>query len=163
MKIITSNPIEFKKIGKYSNCDCDGKSSGIDGSNNTSVREFQVWASMNHGAQLAADGIYGPLTQSAYKKWGAEWELTQPKASPVVSATKKPSKTLSADEKKFAKEFSDGAKVSPETKPESIFTKDKPTKLMDKLKALPMPAKIGIGIAVAAVLGIVVWKLLPKK
>ncbi len=87
MKVITNNEIEVvrKRRQKMSGaCGCNGYSS-LDGDDSSKVREFQVWASMNKGARLSADGVYGPLTKSAYSKWGEEWERTQTKPNTAVT------------------------------------------------------------------------------
>ncbi len=206
MKITTSNPIIFKGVRKESNC------SGIDGSNSTSVREFQVWASINHAAQLVADGIYGPLTKAAYAKWGDEWEKTQtPTTTSPTTKTRAGVVTANQDNtnvydlnNKIVKVASKGEYVgtiqgdagdgfyyvntswgkgkvvklkvdvakgdvippSPTpTKPNEVVIAPvtAPVGIVDKIKSLSMPAKIGIGIGVAVVLGIVIWKLIPKK
>ncbi len=101
MKIITNNEIEVvrSRRQKMSDaCGCGGYSS-LDGDDSSKVREFQVWASMNKGARLSADGVYGPLSKAAYSKWGEEWEKTQTKPSktavPDGTVTVKPGQTVS--------------------------------------------------------------------
>lgn len=165
MKIITEHPIEVFMIngkkakgqigsmGKFQNW-INNKHpevvSNIDGTNPTQVREFQVWASMYHSAQLAADGIMGPLTTVAYDKWGAEWEITQPKIAPKPKETTKPVKK---DEPTL-----------PVKKDEVVVPVKKDEPLQAKgWKALPMPAKVGI-ITGGSILVIgLIWILIPKK
>ncbi len=85
MRIITTHPVEYMSSACGCHLSCEGSNgacnchSSLDGSDNSKVREFQVWASMNKGARLSTDGIFGPLTKAAYDKWGAEWEGKQPK------------------------------------------------------------------------------------
>lgn len=88
MKIITSNPIKVQHEHKIG-CDC-GKS-GIDGSDSTSVRSFQIWANSQHNAGLVTDGIYGRKTKAAFAQWGQEWET--PSQSPAGTVTAKSDQT----------------------------------------------------------------------
>ncbi len=207
MNVLTSGKIEYKSNA----CGC---MSGIDGSNKSSVQQFQVWANMYHSAQLVTDGIYGPLTKAAYNKWGEEWEKTQtatntpssPTAPPlregVVTANKDGvnvydlnNKVLKVAKKgeyvgtiqgdadkdwyyvntsfgkgKVVKANVDVAKSNKPTTPSVPTTPTTPAPtettaptFMEKVRALPVPAKIGIGLGLTAVLGIIIWKLIPKK
>lgn len=158
MRLISKGPVKVRAMKKFSNaCGC----SGIDGSNSSDVRTFQVWANINHAAQLSADGKYGPLTKAAYNKWGAEWEVLQQ----LKSKKEKPS--LSPVDQSLV----DNAKVSAEPTPEEFAKKlaenNKPVKLMDKWKALSTTKKglvIGGGSLLTIGLVILIWKLvIPKK
>ncbi len=142
------NIITDRKVEKMSN---------IDGSNSSSVREFQVWASMNHGAQLAADGKYGPLTKSAYAQWGAEWEKTQPAGTAKATTKKHTSKGVSEPTVDSKRSLSDLTNQSPTPAPPLK------TSLPDKIKALSTPAKIGLGIGVLIFASATIWALIPKK
>lgn len=168
MKIITEHPVEIMRVnGKDTKYKITSKDSlddfinnrqpelvsNIDGTNPTQVREFQVWASMNHGTQLAADGKFGPLTSAAYDKWGAEWEITQPKIAPTP---KPPVKTVPVKK--------DETVVVPVKKDEVVVAtkKDEPVKAKG-WKGLKTPVKVGI-IAGGSILVIgLIWILIPKK
>ncbi len=121
------------------------KYSSLDGSDAAAVKSFQEWANKVYSAQLVVDGAYGPKSKAAYSKWGAEWEKAQQAGSPKGQTPAPGNKPV----------------VDPATK-EFVVTTTK-TGFMDKVKALPMPAKIGVGIGAAAVLGLIIWKLIPSK
>lgn len=122
-----------------------GRFSSIDGSDKTSVSAFQSWANQKYGANLAVDGIFGPKSKAAFEKWGAEWEKTastsKPKARPVPQ------------------EVAPSAPAAETVKLESPDKKG----FVEKIKAMPMPAKIAIGVGVLALVGVVIWKSIPKK
>jgi len=48
----------------------------IDKKNSSDVKAFQTYAN-SKGAKLVVDGIWGSKTQSAYDKFGAEWEASR--------------------------------------------------------------------------------------
>lgn len=162
MKIITSESLIIQRIKAVppkerwtTDPQYMAQYSSLDGSDTTAVRIFQVWASMYHAAQLSADGIYGPQTKAAYAKWGAEWEKTQPQTTKPVKPSSAPKKDTSSAP------AADKPVVDQGTK-DFVVTTTK-TGFMDKVKALPMGAKIGIGLGAAAILGVIIWKLIPSK
>lgn len=153
MKVITSESVIIQRIkavpSKESwtkNPDYMAQYSSLDGSDKTSVRAFQAFVNVRYSAALDQDGIYGPKTKAAYAKWGAEWEKTQPEKKGTVMPSTPPV---------------DKPVVDPGTK-DFVVTTTK-TGIIDKIKALPMPAKIGLGIGAAAIIGVIIWKLIPSK
>ncbi len=151
MKVITSESVIIQKIKAVPSSESwtkdpkyMAKYSSLEGTDTSAVRSFQVWANTNKAAQLSPDGLYGPLTKAAYAKWGVEWEKTQPATKPANTQTAPASDKPSVD--KGTKDF--------------VVSK---TGFMEKVKALPMPAKIGIAVGGAAILGFIIWKLIPSK
>ncbi len=150
MKVITSEAVIIQRIKAVPSKESwtkdpnyMAKYSSLDGSDAAAVKSFQEWANKANSAQLVVDGAYGPKTKAAYSKWGADWEKAQQAGAPKnpAPATK--------------------PVVDPATK-DFVVTTTK-TGLIDKFKALSMPAKIGIGIGAAAVLGLITWTLIPSK
>lgn len=142
MKVITSSSVIIQRRNGVSSA----KYSSLEGSDRIAVKSFQEWANKVYSAQLVTDGLYGPKSKAAYKKWGAEWGKAQQSGAPKKD-TPPPATDKPAAEQK-TKDF--------------VVTTTK-TGLMDKIKALPMPAKIGIGVGLAAILGVIIWKLTPSK
>lgn len=150
MKIVTKGAV------KYSNaCGC----SGIDGSSSSDdIRSFQKFA-LSKGARnttgkkagepISIDGVWGANTAFAWGLYGKQWEAAQTKASPSPAPTPATPKMGTMDES-----TAEWVKTHPE-KPA--------TKFLDKIKALPLPAKIGIGVGATVLIGFIVWKLIPKK
>lgn len=150
MKVITSESVIIQRIkavpSKQSwtkNPSYMAKYSSLEGSDAASVKSFQEWANKVYSAQLVVDGIYGPKTKTAYSKWGAEWKKAQ-QAGTTNKDTTSPVRDAKMNE------------------PEIATGKDKLT-FMQKVKMLPMPAKVGIGLGAAAILGVIIWKLIPSK
>jgi len=182
MKILTTYPIEiqtkdFSTHSQQGNLDTAYGSkdyaapnglgySSLDGSNSASVKLFQSWANSNHSANLKVDGMFGPLSSAAYDKWGAEWEKTQPRQSgpaaqsPSAKSTKKINNQLISGGGALGGRGLGGPPIeqvvlAPATTPT--------TSLVDKFKALPNGAKVGIYIAGFGIAALVVWKLTKKK
>jgi len=208
MNIITNRPIEVKS----SACGC----SGVDGSSTyEQILAFQQWANSKKGAKLAVDGKYGPLTGSAFTKWGAEYDKSTAaptnqgrqmivaavngvnvysiyEGNPIVATVNK-GKTIGVYAKDkdanhyFVETVAGKAYVSKlltnmvaEKKPvgvkpivakppvadSAVSPAVSPVEadgFMGKLKALPMPVKIGIGVGLAGILTFIIWKLIPSK
>ncbi len=153
MKVITEHPIEVRS----SACGC--QYSGIDGSDTNSVTAFQKWVNTKKGARLKPDGLYGPNTKAAYAKFGAEWEKTQ--TNPF---TEKEGGVSATDR---AKQIADGAKLglpANESTPENIamaeYQKSQKPGIKEKIKSLPMPAKIAIGVVGLGLVGFIIYKIL---
>lgn len=148
MKIITSNPIEVQ-----SGC-CGGKYSSLDASSlSVDISAFQKFAKSKgaqnaNGSPLTVDGKWGPNTMAAWITYGKEWDLMQN----TKSETPKPKASPTNKED------------TPMNQSTAQFAKDNPNKktLKDKWKALPLHAKIGIGVTGASLLGLIIYLCIPK-
>lgn len=71
MKVTTINPVYINKtpIGPKS------RFLSFDGSNKSDVKAFQSWYnSKGYTPKLVVDGVYGPMSKSAYNTYGADYE-----------------------------------------------------------------------------------------
>jgi len=133
-KVMSSGYMRFDiRDKKSSACGC----SGIDGTNEIDVREFQKWTNVTKTSGLAEDGKFGKLTKAEYDKYGAEWEKSKSNKPTEPKIT-----TPTPTEKKIS------------------------VNLSEKWKALSTNKKvliIGGGVLATTLVFVLIWKLIPKK
>jgi hypothetical protein len=144
MNIVTNHPIEVMS-------GCCGYSN-LEGTDVVGVKAFQDWMDLTHPLWVkyagkapsnlnkgAGYGTFGNNTKKAYAQYGKEWELTQTKDTPITAVPP--------------------INIAPPA-PASVAPLPVKVKIYDRFKALPMVAKVGIGVGVAGIVGFIIYKII---
>lgn len=128
MKIITKHPIIYKSSS------VDGDYSGLDGkSSSKQILFFQKWVNQFRGEKLKLDGKWGSKTQTAWNKYGKDFENAAMGANTLINnALTTSGGGATPSEANAGKPNAKG--VAFLNKLKSGFNKAKDSGLIDKLK-----------------------------